>query len=232
MSIRTATGKPCLVLLKLGQRRHLEDFRRGSLFTNPPAVHKTSVDPFRGDSDECLDHLIQPADVGKLVISYPGLDPLNAAPGGLAGAVKIRTDRTSSCNLFCMVGLQEPVEAPIFSHAHSWPGDSCVIVTDTQAFFSRIDEAARKQGYRMEGRQVTYYSGAGFSGDAGRFAKEMSYSYQREYRIVVELGAKTPPRFEVGDLTDITSEVHLREHVDQLLDFCQSTLEASGYVCD
>jgi hypothetical protein len=45
------------------------------------------------------------------------------------------------------------------------------------------------------------------------------FSYQREYRIVVEPGTDGPLRFELGNLTDITSEVLPIQAADDVLRF-------------
>ena len=75
---------------------------------------------------------------------------------------------------------------------------------------------------------VKYYGDSEYSGQTGRFRKRSCFAYQREYRIVVEPGLEGPRRFEIGDMTDITSEVIPRSLADEVLKFSPEDAIASN----
>ena len=79
---------------------------------------------------------------------------------------------------------------------------------------------------------VEYYDEKKHSGQTGRFRKRRGFAYQREYRIVVEPGVDGPREFDVGDLTDITSEVIPRSLADEVLKFTPEDAMAAGLTWD
>jgi hypothetical protein len=103
--------------------------------------------------------------------------------------------------------VTEPIVGPIFPEGHEWFGNQFVLFTDTQEFLDRVVSAATRQGLNLHANLVKYYDESGYSGETGRFRKRSCFAYQREYRITIESGLDGPRRFEIGDLTDITSEV-------------------------
>jgi hypothetical protein len=226
-----------MILLKLGQKEHLEMLRKGLLFMNSLAYFTAlEDDAARGDPYEGTDSILQPCDIGEFLFDphVPGIDRFHVygAPDGLVGPVRIALDRTSSCNIFCMFAVNKPVVGPIFPRAHEWPGDHFVLFTNTQEFFNRVVVAAKNQGLRVEGRAVEYYDEAKYSGQTGRFRKRSVFSYQREYRISVEPGIDGPLRFEIGDLSDITSEVISRDLADDVLKFSPHDAVEAGLSWD
>jgi hypothetical protein len=95
-----------------------------------------------------------------------------------------------------------------------------------------VGTAAKNRGLRIEGRLVEYYDENEYSGEVGRFRKSSLFSYQSEYRIALETGTQGPFRFEIGDLSDITSEVLALDSADEILKFRPSEIEASGLTWD
>lgn len=71
-----------------------------------------------------------------------------------------------------------------------------------------------------------------YTGEAGRFRKSSTFSYQSEYRIVLETGTEGPFHFEVGDLSDITSDVFSLDRADDVLKLGPEDFEAAGLACD
>jgi hypothetical protein len=141
------------------------------------------------------------------------------APSGLAGPVRVSRQRTSSRNVFCMFAVTNPVDGPLFPKSHTWFGDSVLLFTDTQKFLSRIVAAATHRGLNFEGRLVRYYDESKFSGELGPFRKSSIFLYQSEYRIALETGSREPLTFDIGDLSDITSEVIPLDLADDVLEF-------------
>ena len=213
----------------------MEALRKGLLYLNPLAFFRSlEADQARGDRTEGIDYIYQPDDC-ELVFDtgIPGSEKIRvSAASGLAGRVQIRMQRTSSCNIFCMFAVTKPMEGPLFPKYHQWFGDSFLIFTQTQEFLSRIVAAAKRQGLKGECRLVQYYDENKHTGEAGRFWKSSSFSYQSEYRIALETGTEGPFSFEVGDLSDITSDVFPLDQADQVLKFHPEDLEAAGLSWD
>ncbi len=223
-----------MLLIKLGARDHLEMLRAGLLYMNSLAFFRElEADEARGDSHEGIDSIIQPRDV-ELTIDpqIPGLGKFRVAASELAGPVRIGRERTSFCNLFCMFAVTRPIDGPVFPKRHQWFGDSFVLFTNTQQFLSRVEAAAKNLALGIEGRLVEYYEENEYSGKVGRFLKSSLFSYQSEYRIALETGAQGPFRFEIGDLSDITSEVLPLASADEVLKFRSEDAEAAGLTWD
>jgi hypothetical protein len=232
MGLTTQTGQPWMVLLKLGQSEHLEMLRKGLMYMNSLAFF-TSIeesDPARGDSYEGTDSIIQPSDVRDFTIDSrtPGFEKIHISSSDLGGPVRIALRQTSACNIFCLFAVNKPIDGPIFPKLYRWFGDSLLLFTNTQEFLSRVVAAAKRQGLKGEARLVEYYDANRYSGRIGRFHKPSRYAHQREYRIALETGVEGPFRFEIGDLTDITSEVIPLESADDVLKFRTEDAEAAG----
>lgn len=233
MYLQTPQGDPCMLLLKLGQRAHLEELRKGVLYMNPLSFFTAlEDDPVRGDSYEGSDRIIQPQDIGEFTIStnIPGIEKFTVPSSDLAGPIRFASNRTLQCNLFCMFSVRKPIEGSIFSAKYEWFGDSFLLFTNTSEFLSRIQKAAVAQGLRIEARPVEYYDATTYSGKAGRFHKRDEYSHQCEYRIAIEPGTQGPRLFNVGYLTDITSEVIAIAQADKVLKFSPKDAREAGLV--
>ena len=225
-----------MLLLKLGQREHLEMLRKGLLYMNSLAFFNSlEADQARGDRREGTDYAYQPGDC-EFVLDpgIPGSEKIRVSEAsGLAG-VRIWTQRTSSCNIFCMFAVTNPIEGSLFPKSHPWFefGDSFLIFTQTQEFLSRVEAAAKHQGLKGECRLVQYYDEDKYSGEIGRFRKSSIFSYQREYRIALETGIGGPFRFEIGDLSDITSDILALDAADHVLKLRPGGFEAAGLIWD
>jgi hypothetical protein len=234
VALWTKTGEHGMVLLKIGRREHLEELRRGLLYMNPLRYFRSlEEDAARSDEREGDDYILQ-AQHAKLVIDtgISDIGRIVAAPEDLAGPIRITRDRTRSCNLFCMFAITRPVERPMFGPNHCWPGDSLVLITHTQEFVSRIESAVQKEELLAECRLVEYYDDAMYSGQVGRFRKSAKFSYQSEFRIAVEPGSDEARRVQIGDLTDITSEVIPLGRADDVLKFAAEDLVGDGIQWD
>ena len=230
MSLRTRSGQPVLVLLKIGQQEHMEMLRRGLLYMNPLSYFRSLDHPARNDPHEGEDSIIQPSDIGEFVID-PGrrdFEKIRVAPTDLAGPVRIALHQTSRCHVFCMFAITNPVERSIFSQSCTSFGDSVVLFTNTQEFLLRVKAAAERLRLNGDAAPVQYYDESKYSGRLGRFMKPSVYSYQSEYRIVLETSVDGPFRFDVGDLRDITSEVFPLAEADRILKFGAEDAEEAG----
>lgn len=235
MALKTHDGRQVAILFKIGQKEHLEMLRHGLLYMNTLDYFiKLEADGARADSYEGTDRILQPQHVRDFVIEphVPGLSPHRVNPKDLAGPIRMGRRQTSACNVFCLCIVREPIVGPVFPEVHDWFGEHFVLFTDTQAFLDRVVLAAKRQELRIEARPVEYFDESEYSGETGRFRKRSCFAYQREYRIAAEPGLEGPRRFEIGDLTDITSEVTSRSVADEVLKFTPEDAAEAGLVWD
>jgi len=203
------------LLLKFGQKQHLEEFRHdGLLFMTPLAdfVKLEESETGRGDSFEGTATIIQPKHLGKLTIDTgnANLGMIAAEPEDLAGVVRVRLRKTASCNVYCMVAVTNLVDGELVPNEVTGLGDWFVIVTNIHEFLCRVLSAAKDESNsvnQLEYGLVEYYDADDYSGETGRFRKRSRFAHQREFRIVVEPGFDVPRKLCVGSLLDITTEV-------------------------
>jgi hypothetical protein len=221
-----------MVLMKLGRKEHMEQFRTGLLYMNALSYFRDlDADTARGDRFEGVDSILQPKDLGEAYIDpgIPSIGRIDIRRDDLAGPITIAMNRTLGCNLFCLYALTRPVKELLFSAEHDWfGGDSLVLVTNTQEFLNRVTKAAREQKFPLQGAQVGYYDESGYSGRVGRFMKSSRFAHQNEYRIAIETGVDGPFRFQIGDIRDITSEVIPFDQADECLKFTESDAREAG----
>jgi hypothetical protein len=229
--MRNSAGQDWMLLLKLGQREHLEAVRQGRLYMNTLSYFiELEKDEARGDPLEGTETIIQPKDIGDFYIdpNIPGMGRITITGADLAGPLRIRLNGTSACNLFCLFAITSPIDDVIFPRQYKWFGDSILLVTNTQEFLSRLERAATEQQLSGAGRLVTYYDENAYSGRTGRFMKSSRYYHQKEYRLVLETGKECPFVFNVGDLADITSEVLPFHKADELMKFGSAAARKAG----
>lgn len=235
MPFKTQSGEPCAILLKLGKKEHLETLREGLLYMNTlDYFNKLEVDSARSDEYEGTDSILQPKHIRHFILDadVPGRSPHAVNPQSLIGPIRTARLRTSACNVFCMFSITEPIVGPVFPEGHEWFGDHFVLFTETPQFLTRVALALQSQGLRGCRGMVEYYDESEYSGETGRFRKRSRFAYQREYRIVVGPGLDGPRRFEIGDLTDITSDVTPLSLADEVLQFTPEEAIAAGLTWD
>jgi hypothetical protein len=121
-----------------------------------------------------------------------------------------------------------PLSVCLFAPFHHHLDISTILFTNPPEFLSRIVKAATAQGLKIEARPVEYYDAAKYSGKTGRFRKQAAYSHQHEYRIAIKPGMEDALLFDVGDLSDITSEVIPFVNADKVLKFSHQDARDTG----
>lgn len=188
----------------------------GLLYMRPLAdfAKEEESDIGRGDRSEGTTTIIQPKHVEKLIFDTgnAGLGKITVSPlEDLAGPVRIRLNKTASCNVYCMVAVRTLVDGELVPSEVTRLGNWFVIVTNVREFIRRVVLAAKEQNNGvsyLESGLVEYYDDEEYSGEIGRFRKRRSqFEYQSEFRIVVEPGLAVARKLFVGNLFDITSEV-------------------------
>ena len=183
----------------------------------------------RGDCFEGSATIIQPQHTEMVLdASKIGLGKIAINPLDLAGPIRIALQRTASCNIYCMFAITKPTDEELVSSENLQFGDSCVLILNPTEFLNRVFYAAEGAGLSPTCRLVEYYDAEEFSGETGRFRKRSIFSYQNEFRIVVEPGSDAPRKLFAGSLIDITSEIIPSSEANQRLDFSTRSARDAG----
>jgi hypothetical protein len=210
-----------MILLKFGQRDHLEQLRnRGLLHMKPQRYFREmESDAARGDRFETTDRVFQPSELRSLRVKRKdSLSETVITPDRLVGPVLISLDK-APCNIYCMFAITEPA-TPLVDERNFQFGDSFVVILHTASFLDRMCSAAAARGFHYESGRVQYYDPIKCSGETGPFRKPATLSYQNEFRFIVRPGSSSPINLEIGSLADITSEVLPLSDINQRIELC------------
>jgi hypothetical protein len=88
-------------------------------------------------------------------------------------------------------------------------GDTMVLITDTEEFMRRLQEAARLAGYDLHHERVRYVE-RNCSADMGPFCKFTDYSYESEWRFMTREPINGDSLvLQLGSIRDIADPVEL-----------------------
>jgi hypothetical protein len=209
------------VLMRFGQRDHLEQLRKsGLVYMNPQTCFAKleAVDPLRGDRFEGTDRIIQPNALKRLVIqSNVDARKLVIPASQVRGPLRLSLGK-SSCNIYCMFAVTETASFSVDERNFGF-GDSFVIVSETQAFVDRFSVAARAIQLDLQYGFVEYYDPDVFSGETGPFRKPATFAHQNEFRFVVQPGSRDAIALQLGSLIDITSGIFPLSEINRLVEF-------------
>jgi hypothetical protein len=224
-----------LVLMKFGQRDHLEALRsEGLVYMNPQGVFaKLEADAVRTDHFEGTDQIHQPSAIRQLTIegqidSAGTRSKIVVTPADLAGPLSIKLSTTHHYNIYCLYGIRRPLPRPAIDERNFEFGDSFILILNTQEFIDRLSGAARAAGFNSQWRPVEYYDPAAYSGDTGVFRKPSTFAYQHEFRFATFPGLIEPLRLRLGDLSDIATPILPLAEINQLVDFSEDAARAAG----
>lgn len=217
-----------MLLLKMGQREHMEQFRKGLLYMNTLSYFRgLDGDPARADRYEGLTHIFQPKDI-VMTISAPGFGEITAGPKDLAGATTLSLNSESCCNLFCLHAITTPVNGALFPSEHEWFGDSVVLVLTAPDFLARVVAAAKARTFAGKSGLVEYYDDDTYTGKLDKFKKSKRFIHQREYRIAIGSPGTDPLILDIGDIAGITSEVVSLCEANNVFKFSEEDARAAG----
>lgn len=208
-------------LVKLFQKQeYLDDFLNGSLYMNTVAFFQNEEQNNESiyDKYESTSAHWQPNQVemkfNEIVIT----------PNDLAGPVVIQTKAFDNFNIFCMYAInsgnckelnddnyEEFINSLRIHKKNNEFGDFSVIVTNVTEFFERVKQAIMKNNFYMKANFIDYYNdeyhGSFISGIEALFHKKKKFSFQNEYRIVINnmTNNNQAYRLEIGDISDICS---------------------------
>ena len=217
-----------MVLLKLGQREHMEQFRNGQLYMNTLKYFRNlESDPARADHYEGATHIFQPKDV-IITLSAPGFGDILIDSTDLAAATTLSMTSELCCNIFCLHAITAPVNGTLFPSEHEWFGDSMVLVLKTEEFLNRVVAGAKARNLSGKIKRVEYFDDKAYTGKLDRFRKSKRFAHQREYRIAIDSPGTDPLVLDIGDITHITSEVLKFCDADNILKFSEDDARAAA----
>jgi hypothetical protein len=226
--LHDASGNTAMVLLKLGQREHMEQFRKGQLYMNTLKYFRDlESDSARADHYEGATHIFQPKDV-IITLSAPGFGDIVIDSTDLAAATTLSMNSELCCNIFCLHAITAPVNGTLFPSEHEWFGDSMVLVLNTEEFVNRVVAGAKARNLSGKSKRVEYFDDEAYTGKLDRFRKSKRFAHQREYRIAIDSPGTDPLVLDIGDIIDITSEVLQFCDADNILKFSEDDARAAA----
>jgi hypothetical protein len=226
--LHDSNGNPAMFLLKMGQREHMEQFRKGLLYMNTLNYFRgLDGDPARADRYEGVTHIFQPKDV-IIRLSAPGFGEIAIGLEDLAAATTLSMNSELCCNIFCLHANTAPVNGTLFPSEREWFGDSIVLVLNTQDFLNRVSAAAKARNLTAKGQLVEYYDDDTYTGKLDRFRKSTHFAHQREYRIAVGSPGTEPLICDIGDIADITSQVISFSDANNVFKFSEDDARAAA----
>lgn len=209
-----------LILMKFGSYHHLEQFRNsGHIYMNSENYFRElEGDLVRQDKYEGIDRFYQSKSIKSLTIGKPGKKQIVLDSENLVGPLTIRFPRYSR-NLFCLFSITDPRKLPIVDERNFLFGDSVIIIKNTQAFIDLVVARGEKAGLDVNCCLVEYFDPASYSGNVGPCKKSNIYSYQNEFRFIVNPGSNEPLILDVGSIVDISTEIFPLNEINSALKF-------------
>ena len=90
-------------------------------------------------------------------------------------------------NICCLtiIPLSEELRPTAISERLPELGDSAILIYDTERFYDTIEKSLSELGFTYEMKPVKYYNHKEHNGDLTFFDKDIDFSYQNEYRILI-----------------------------------------------
>ena len=209
-------------------QNYADDFVHGRVFSRRLADFKKSENgdvSGRIDRHEGTTAWLQPGQ-GRLTLN--GMDMSD----DLAGPVQIQKDWLNHLHVFCAhAGHSGDLDLSSLSNNNSEAlrqeltiddrclslGSHAVVVMDVPGLIKRMESYARAAGYQIARKLVKYYDPETFHGHfrdvESVFWKQDQYSFQREFRFVIDSGSwgECPLVMDIGDIRDITLQLESTE---------------------
>lgn len=220
------------VIMRVGEREHLSEFREGRIRFMPPAYYASGErknDPFF-DKNEGLVSILQSDQVRISLTGPDGIRHEISTKEGLAGQVLIRGEDSSLVLCFHAIhggpwiskGFTETEIPEVLGYLQvpgrmDSYGDHVCVILKPDAFFERLRKRVKELRLGLVGRLVQYINFAEFHGDVPEehrhFVKSDFFKDEREYRLKLISPEKlsVPFYIDVGDLSDITKIVTLED---------------------
>jgi hypothetical protein len=190
-----------ILLVKLLPSTRECDFLDGKLYFNAAKYFSKmdDSDSVRFDADEALTASLQ---VQELAIADETGKWIPI--GGLNGPVTHRDASFDTLNVLCVYGLTQRSN-DVFHEKNLMFGDRAILISNLPEFLRRMHVAATAGGKKLGHGPIDYVDRNSYHGHMGPFRKFADYSYQNEFRFVIDGGDGNACRLEIGDIRDITT---------------------------
>lgn len=190
-----------VMMLKILKEEHLEEFLNGNIYMNSAGYFKTldSADIVRSDQYEGLESARQ---VKELSIKYSTGKWIPIE--GIINPLTFYNKESLNFNMFCMYMFSDEI-IDEYNKENDKFGDRFVLIRDLEEFIIRFKNSARILGRDCSNGPIEYVSHVTHDGAMGPFRKFDSFSYQNEYRFVIQGGEGKPTILNIGNIRDIVS---------------------------
>ena len=90
-------------------------------------------------------------------------------------------------------------------------GDKTLLIYEWKQFFDKLDEAIEERGFQYSRRKVEYYNPKQFDGDLTLHHKDIAFSWQNEYRILIAPTDNEPIKISIPGLKKISKVVDTKD---------------------
>lgn len=196
------------LLIKVGALKHITSFyEKGEIYFNTISTFQLSKEAERGDQDEGLISLENTKGIKSISFEHPsiGVGKLSIPPNS---SFKIKHYSDESLLSYSQYAITELTFSN--SNTHSIDkriaefGSHCVIISNVSEFMKRVKLKLDKLGLRYSYGLIDYkdYNKMG-EHELNIFNKNITYSHQNEYRIILESNNNSPLSIDIGPLEGI-----------------------------
>lgn len=208
--------KKLLLLAKIFENaKYMQEFLEGKLYMNSLAYFKNieiNNDQVRYDSDEGLSCFWQPENCSLELNGHL------FGKNNFVAPTTIYPHANNYKNIFCMWSISSENDALTNIHIDEKNksfGEHLVVITSPKEFLEKIKIALQDNHLKAQSGLVKYYdksSHQSFNQNEELFNKVSDFSYQQEYRIVIDTNlADTPYELKIGSLQDISMTLTIDE---------------------
>lgn len=190
------------------EKKYLNDFINGKLYMNSISYFKNyelENDKVRYDGNESLTGYWQPE------FSSLELNRNKFNMNDFNGVIKLNYRKNNNKNVFCMWSISSEdnlIKNGIHIDKRNKEfGGYLAVIKNPRLFVNRVISAAEKKELNIKIGLVNYYDNNDnktFEDNEIGFNKLIDFSYQQEYRILIDRNEENKPfSLEIGDLSDI-----------------------------
>ncbi len=189
-----------LLLLKFGQKHHVESFAAGKLHLNTLGYFvNLEGDAARTDRNEGTGYWAQPS-MSQLSMQVDGVFQEIKS---ITGPIRFRYPSELDVNVLCLYALRSWNVGGEIEAQTSEFGGSVAVVLDGDEFISRVRLAAEASRQQIQWSIVEYCDSSKYHGEMGIFRKPSEFEYQSEFRIALRPGTGAPLQLNVGSLDEL-----------------------------
>ncbi len=186
-------------LIKFGKKEHIEQlYNEGIIYMNTINWFRDyEADQVRGDQNEGTIWIGQPPEISSIRLKTESKEILlkNTGPIKIANGIG---------NVFCTYaitrGEDQDLIKPDISKDNFQFGDTILLINNCSEFISRITKIVQESEYSIKRSPVRYIDFDQHHGSVEWFDKDKKYSYQNEFRILIQPGLGDLLKLNIGSL--------------------------------